>query len=200
MKDICYGNNQFLDKINLFFFIFVNCSYAFYVIDTENDVKISETFAVMKYIARKNNKCLPTSNKSFALAENLEGYLADFRMGFIKICYMGADRNAWMNENSAPFLKNFEQILEGNDWFLPGEANPSYIDCYAWEILDHHCLMKPLFLDDYPNLKAWKLRFSELDPIKNYHASDKFSQYPINNKMAAWGGKDENDGTMLVGW
>merc|ERR1711997_1267613 len=128
-----------------------------YIIDEENDVKISETFAVMKYIARKNNKLLPTTNKSFALAENLEGYLADFRMGFIKICYMGADRHAWMNKNSIAFLETFEKILEKSEsgWFL-GEKSPSYIDCYAWEILDHHCLMKPLFLDNFKNWKKSK--------------------------------------------
>lgn len=171
-----------------------------YVIDNTNDVKISETFAVMKYIGRKNQKLLPTSNKSFALAENLEGKLADFRMGFIKICYMGADRHAWMNKNAIPFLEVFEGLLENKEsgWFLPGEKSPTYIDCYAWEIIDHHCLLKPLFLDSFPKLKAWKLRFSELKEIRSYHESDKFEQYPINNKMATWGGQHENDGIMLV--
>jgi len=110
---------------------------------------------------------------------------------------MGNDKADWMNKNAIPMLDTFEKVLSGHGsgWFLP-EKEPTYIDCYAWEIIDHHCLMKPTFLDEHPTLKAWKQRFSELPAIQEYHASEKFEQYPINNKMAVWGGQPHNDGTI----
>merc|ERR1739848_800101 len=133
-----------------------------YLIDDDANVKISESWAVLKYIARKNGQCIPANNADLALAENLEGFLSDFRMGFIRVCYMGADRAQWMEAGVNKFLKVFEELLDGKDWFLGGirgREQPSYVDFFAWEIIYHHCCMDSTFLEKYPNLKNWHEKF-----------------------------------------
>merc|ERR1712226_547895 len=137
-----------------------------YLIDESSDVAISECWA---------------------LAENLEGYLSDFRMGFIRVCYMAADKLEWMNKKAPLMLDTFDALLQNSDWLLGAE--PTYIDFYAWEIIDHHVCMKPSFLEEHQRLSAWHARFAKLDAVEKYHASDAFSKYPINNKMAVWGGQ-----------
>ena len=167
--------------------------------DEETGVKMSETTAIMKYLSRKTNNAVPKNISEWALADQLENVLMDFRMGFIKVCYpgYGGVEETWFGTgrgSADSFLQRFEKVLDGKDWFCSDEA--TYIDFYAWEIIDHHCCRKPSFLKNYPNLTAWKARFSELEGVKRYHSRDSYKEYPINASMAMWGGKTENDGIL----
>ena len=124
----------------------------------------------------------------------------DFRMGFIKVCYpgYGGVEETWFGKgrgSAVSFLERFEKVLEGKHWFCSQEA-PTYIDFYAWEIIDHHCQRKPSFLADFPNLAAWRARFLQLEGAVKYRSSASFKEFPINAGMAFWGGKTENDGIL----
>merc|ERR1711997_1297254 len=79
-----------------------------YIIDGE--VKISECFAVMKYLCRKNNnRCLPKTAKDFAYAENLEAICKDVWLGFIQVCYAGASPEKWFLEDGK---QTFERLAD----------------------------------------------------------------------------------------
>merc|ERR1711936_896049 len=119
-----------------------------------------------------------------------------FSLGFIRVCYMGADRAEWMNGGAAKCLDLFEMILSEHAWFINNDS-PTYIDFFAWEIIDHHCCMKPNFLDNHAHVKNWHKKFADLPAVVKYHSDSSYTQYPINNKMAVWGGQEKNDGTFL---
>jgi len=167
--------------------------------DEETGVKMSECTAIMKYISRKSNKAVPKNISEQALADQLENVLMDFRMGFIKVCYpgYGGVEDTWFGKglfSAVSFLERFEKVLDGKDWFCSDEA--TYIDFYAWEIIDHHCQRKPSFLKDFPNLASWRARFSKLEGVERYRSGASFKEYPINARVATWGGKTENDGIL----
>jgi len=190
-----------------------------WVMDSDENVAISESWAILKYIARKTQSTLPKSNADWGIAENLEGVLTDFRAGFIAICYYGADKSAWMDKNAVTKIDILEKQLAKRlsrksstcsskvvnynsfraqfpirDWFVGDYI--TYVDFYAWEIIDHHCCARPGFLDKHPNLKSWHTRFDNLTAVRKYHTSPTYRQYPINAVIACWGGQDENDGTL----
>ena len=155
-----------------------------YLLDGE--VRISESWAVLKYLARKSGKCLPTNNKDWAVAEQLEGFLSDFRMGFIRVAYMGADAKTHFS-NVVKQLDQLSAELGEKNWFL---GDISYVDFWAWEIIDHHVCYKKSFLDGHENLKNWHQRFRNLEAVKTVMAGDNWNEYPINNKMAVFGGME----------
>jgi len=170
-----------------------------WLIDEENDIKMSECTAILKYISSKSEKAVPKNISEQALADQLENVLMDFRMGFIKVCYpgYGGVEESWFGTgrgSAVSFLERFEKVLDGKNWFCSDE--PTYVDFYAWEIIDHHCQRKPSFLKDFPNLTAWRVRFSELEGVVRYRSSENFKEFPINASMAFWGGKTENDGIL----
>merc|ERR1711936_1103648 len=143
--------------------------------DNEESVQMSETMAILKYLAKKTGKALPKTLAEWSLADNLEQYLIDFRGSFIKVHYnYGMDEDVWLGKkagaqnwvtnpvgSAVKGLDTFEKVLSGKDWFISDE--PTYIDFYAWEIIDHHVCRKPSFLNKHENVKAWHQRFAKLE-------------------------------------
>jgi len=161
-----------------------------YIID--GDVKMSESMAIMKYIARKGNM-MPDNEEEIINMEVAEGAIEDFRMSFHPMCY---------NENfdtlKVEFLKmlpdklaNFNQVLGKRD-FLAGKK-VTYVDFRFAEILDHVELCFPGCLDKIANVKSYKTRFESLDKIAAYKKSDRFQKWPITGARAKWGGKNEDE-------
>merc|ERR1719220_3102919 len=89
-----------------------------YLIDQEAGLNVTETFAVMKYLGRKFGTAVPEDSDAaaWALAENLEGFLADLRLGFIKIAYRETD-DKLLTEKFYQFGRP-----KPEDWFLPGSV------------------------------------------------------------------------------
>ncbi len=54
-------------------------------------------------------------------------------------------------------LEKIERCIGNKKWFLGDYI--SYVDFYAWEILDHHVCWESTTLDGYPNLKKWHNNF-----------------------------------------
>ncbi len=85
-------------------------------------------------------------------------------------------------------LSELNAFLGSNEWFAGGKG-PSFVDFYAYEILDHHRRFEPKLMEVNSNLVKFFARFEALPKIKAYHGSDRCIVNPINGPTAKWGNK-----------
>jgi glutathione S-transferase len=57
--------------------------------------------------------------------------------------------------------------------------------------IDIHRLMDPTSLAAFPKLSAFLVRFEGLPQLTEYMKSSRFIYWPINNKVAKFGGRGE---------
>lgn len=163
-----------------------------YLMDDENNVKISESMAIMKYLCRKAGYKGMAGVDDIALAgkaEMLEGPVNEIRNQFLGVCYMGASPENWFLENAPGKYKVINDFMGPTKKFLITENEPTYLDFFLWEITDHQVMYKPDFLDgqELTNIKNWYQNFAEIPAVKKYLEANEHRKWPINNKMA-WGG------------
>jgi len=176
----CWFDNKFslgFDFPNLPYFI-------------DGDIKLTQTHAIMRYIARKHDLCGKTDEER-ARVDMLAEQSMDFRNGWVRLCYAaaaGADyessKKAYLEKLPAT-LQQFEAFLGGRQWFAGSSL--AFPDFHMYELLDQHKMMAPECLNDCPNLKAFVERFEGLPQIAKYRKSPKFMSGPLNNKMASFG-------------
>ncbi|XP_026533703.1 glutathione S-transferase Mu 1-like isoform X4 [Notechis scutatus] len=157
-----------------------------YLID--GDRKISQSNAILRYIARKHNMCGETEEETIKI-DMLENHLMDFRLGFAKLCYSPDFEKLKPDylELLPGKLKLFSQFLGDRQWFVGRKL--TYIDFIVYDALDTHQMLEPKCLDQFPNLKEFLHRFEALEKIAAYMSSSRFMKTPVNNKMAKWGNK-----------
>ena len=161
-----------------------------YFIDGET--KLTESSAILKHIARMKPGLMPSNPTEEDRCNVFEGVVSDFRSNFTTICYR-QDHDA----NKANFFDNifprkmklFNDYLEGKTW-AAGDTL-TYVDFAFAEILDHIRLMQPDCFEKYENVAKYLENFFKLEKINVYRQSSRFKKFPINNKMAHWGGKAE---------
>ena len=161
-----------------------------YYIDGET--KITESMAILKHIARKNKGLLPSNDAEHDHCDMVEGVIADFRRDFTGVCYgpgFDAKKIAFFDVKFPVKAQSFNEYLQGKSW-LVGDTL-TYVDFALCEILDHMQLMSPGCFDKFENVKNYLDRFFKLEKVQAYRQSDRFKKFPINNKMASWGGKAE---------
>ena len=154
--------------------------------------KMTESFAIMKHIARKNKGLQPTTDEERRRTDMLEGVIADFRGAFIALCYRpGYEENKrqFLEVTLPSKLALFNSYFEGKKW-LSGDTL-TYADFALGEILDHVRTMSPGCIDKFKNISDFLERFFSLEKISAYRNSKRFKKFPVNNKMAHWGGKAE---------
>jgi len=158
----------------------------------DGDVKICESWAIMRHIARANN-LLPEGTVANALCDQAQGVVQDFRMSFVMLCYQpNFDENKKNFFASLPVkMTRFNNYLGKHKW-LAGDKL-TYIDFAMAEILDQLQLMENDVYDKYPNVKAYLNNFMKQEKIAAYRNSSKFKKFPCNNRMARWGGGDTQD-------
>lgn len=159
-----------------------------YVVD--GDVKLSQSWAILKYIARKWGMG-PKTEQDKIRCDVTEGAITDFQFQFVSMCYSPQHK-----EMKGPFLADlpnklarFEKILGERKW-LTGDKL-AYVDFRFAELMDHVELCFPNCFDDLKNIKKYKTNFESLEKIAAYKKSDRFHKWPLNGARAAWGGKNE---------
>jgi len=163
----CWFDNKFslgLDFPNLPYFV-------------DGDIKLTQTHAILRYIARKHNLC-GTTDIEKARVDMMAEQSMDFRNGWVRLCYCGFVGKDFQKEKPAYLEK---------PWFAGKSL--SFPDFHMYELLDQHKMMDPDCLKNYPNLQAFVARFEALPEIAAYMKSPKFMAKPINNKMASFGGE-----------
>uniref|UniRef100_A0A8I3RQS4 Glutathione S-transferase n=1 Tax=Canis lupus familiaris TaxID=9615 RepID=A0A8I3RQS4_CANLF len=178
-----YDKSQWLDvkfKLDL---DFPNLPY---LMDGKN--KITQSNAILRYIARKHNMCGETEEERIRV-DIMENQIMDFRIQLVQLCYspdLEKLKPRYLEQLPGQ-LKQFSLFLGKFSWFA-GEKL-TFVDFLTYDVLDQNRMFEPKCLDEFPNLKAFMCRFEALEKIANYMQSDRFLKMPINNKMALWGNK-----------
>jgi len=154
-----------------------------YLID--GDVKITQSNAVMRTIARTHGLC-GSSPVERANVDMMADAVMDLRNGFCGLCYNPKFAELRDGYKSAlpDKLKGFEKFLGDKKWLVGNEL--SFPDFHLYEMLDQHLIFDPSCLDEFPKLKAYKARFEAIPQIRAFKDDPK-NDLPMNNKMAAFG-------------
>jgi len=160
----------------------------------EGEVKISQTTAVLKYIARKGDRALtPKRDTEIINCEMAEGAVMDIWSKFYQMVYNPDFENLKKAYLEAEVLTQTFGALDkvlGNRKWLGGDFI-KYIDFQLAEILDHIILMHGAIFDDFPNIKSYHENFFSQSKIKVYRESNRFKKWPLYAPAATWGGKNE---------
>ncbi|KAK3581608.1 hypothetical protein CHS0354_000149 [Potamilus streckersoni] len=149
----------------------------------DGDLKITQSNAIIRYIARKHDLLGKTEEDKVAVDVLLEQAM-DFRNALVKLAYSGDYeklKDDYFKELPQT-LQRFEAFLGDKSFFIGRKITAP--DFVLYELLDQHRLMKEGCLTDFPKLLAFLDRIEAEPNIKAYMASDKFIRRPVNNKVA----------------
>nr|XP_035938517.1 glutathione S-transferase Mu 3-like [Halichoerus grypus] len=158
-----------------------------YLMDGKN--KITQSNAILRYIARKHNMCGETEEENIRV-DITEKQIMDFPLSLlIRLCYSpDLDKLKPQYLEQLPGqLKEFSLFLGEFSWFA-GEKL-TFVDFLTYDVLDQKLMFEPKCLHEFPNLKAFMCHFEALEKIANYMQSDRFLKMLVNNNMAQWGKK-----------
>lgn len=159
----------------------------------DGDVCISQSTAILKYIARKFDIGQKLTDTEAWRVDQGADQIVDVRGGFVGLCYGFRTpfdkREEYCNNTLKPQLKQLDAYMEGCK-FVAGETL-TYVDFMFWEILDHMYRFDDSMFAEFKNLLAFKANFEALPNVAAYIKSDRFMAGPCNNKMAKWGGDAE---------
>lgn len=179
-----YDKSCWFDKKNSLGMDFPNLPYL-----EDGARKITQSNAIMRYIARKHKLCGETEDEKVRV-DMLENQAMDFRNGFVMMCYTDLENKKPGYLESLPAtLEQFSKFLGNRKWFAGDKI--TFVDFTMYELLDQHRMFHPTCLDKFKNLKDFLHNFEALDKIKAYMKSNRFMKTPVNNKMAKWGNKKE---------
>lgn len=159
-----------------------------YIIDGE--VKLSQSWALLKYIARKARAANPVTDEEVLNCDIAEQAVADVNLKFNMLCYnpnFELMRDHFL-AGLPELLKDFERILGERAWLAGNDL--MYVDFRFAELLDHIELCYPDCFHNLPNVKKYKTKFEKLPKIADYKKSDRFQSWPINGARASWGGEN----------
>jgi len=150
----------------------------------DGDVKLTQSVAILRYIARKNKLDGQTDEEKLRV-DLAEQQITDMVIGLARLSY---DPN-W-ETLKVDYLKNLPNSLElfskflGERPFLAGES-VTYVDFMAFEMLNKINFLAPEELAKEDNLKKYMERVESLPQIANYLKSA--PKMPFNGPMAKWG-------------
>uniref|UniRef100_A0A2K6MUJ5 Glutathione S-transferase n=1 Tax=Rhinopithecus bieti TaxID=61621 RepID=A0A2K6MUJ5_RHIBE len=132
-----------------------------YLIDGTH--KITQSNAILRYIARKHNLCGETEEEKIRV-DILENQLMDNRMEMVRLCF---DPNfeklkPKYLEGLPEKLKLYSQFLGKRPWFTGDKI--TFVDFLAYDVLDMKRIVEPGCLDSFPNLKDFISRFEVMFP------------------------------------
>jgi len=152
----------------------------------DGDVKLTQSTAILRYVARKHNLLGKTEEERIR-ADMLLNQIEDYRRNFVMLCY---DPN--FEDLKAGYLKELPNVLKalsdflGKNKFFAGE-NVTMVDFLAYEFLHQQVTLKPDSLDEFSNLKEFKESFESLPTLSDYLKNSPASKLPLNSAMAKFG-------------
>jgi len=152
----------------------------------DGDVKLTQTHAILRYIARKHGgDLLGKSEEERNRVDMVTEQCMDFRNGFVTLAYRTFDKKDDYLAALPAKLKALEEFL-GDRTFFAGD-NLTFIDFHLYEMFFAHNKLAPEIVQKHPKLVAFVKRFEDLPKIKAYMESPKYKNLPLNNKSALFG-------------
>jgi len=152
----------------------------------DGDVKISQSGAILRYLAEKHGLHADGGAKERAEMEMLAFEVMDFHMAYARVVY----NQDFENMKEGLFTKQKEKMEQfqkylGEKKFFGGET-PKFVDFHAYEIMAIHMILFPELKEKLPKIAAFLERFEALPKIKAYMESPKFVARPANGMSAKW--------------
>ena len=150
----------------------------------DGDLKLTETNAIMKYIAHKyGSHLLGGDATTIAKVEMVAGVVNDLKGAVTMPCYTGSSAESITGN----LLEKVRPIVEfmGDKKFLVGEE-PTYVDFTMFELIElmQFVSQGALFVR-YPKLEVYSNRITSLPRLCEYYADDsRCMKRPFNNKVA----------------
>ena len=174
-----YSRACWTDKKNTVGLQFPNLPYF---ADGEN--KMTETSAIMKYIANKwGPELLGKDSKQVGEVEMISVVVGDLKGATTMPCYTSGDRNA-ITQTIMTKIQPIARYLAEKQ-FLVGD-NVTYIDFVLFELVDFMAwITEDRIYQQHPNLQAYFNRMRNLPKLKEFFEDDaRCIKRPFNNKIA----------------
>ncbi|CAG0886732.1 unnamed protein product [Cyprideis torosa] len=78
----------------------------------EGDIKITQSNAIMRFVARKGENLEGKTPKEKVRVDMLENESMDFRNGFVRLCYMSKDYHRVFHSECLNNFKNLKDLLD----------------------------------------------------------------------------------------
>ena len=170
-----------------------------YINDKSADLNLSETFAVLYYLADKyNNELAPKTSKEITNFLMVKGMITDYNSGITITTYVCQTQDELKEKLVGKMKYNiaktiyFRETLKKQNWVTGDKL--SVLDFYLSELLEKLICMQDELKTDFVDedtlnvYKAYVARFNALEAIKKYRDSDRFVARPFNNTIrACWG-------------
>merc|ERR1712054_383694 len=134
---------------------FPNLPYFF-----DGDFKLTQSMAILRYVARKHN-LLGKTAEEMAKVDMVLDEGQDLYKRFTPMCYNANFENlkADFLLQLPPRLKRFEDFIGNGCWFVGGITAA---DFYMWHVLEAITLLEPQCLGSYPKLSSFLKKFEAL--------------------------------------
>ncbi|CAG2171422.1 unnamed protein product, partial [Oppiella nova] len=154
----------------------------------DGDVKISQSKAILKYLARKHG-LVARDDRELIKQEIVAEQLRDIRMKFLMgVVFSDKDpadtKDGYITGVLIPHLNDLVKFLGDKQWLT---TSLSYVDFLAYELLDWFRLFTPETIAKYPVIGQYLDRFEALPTINSYQSSAKYRQWPVFSPGAKWG-------------
>ena len=152
----------------------------------DGSVRMSESNAILKYIAKKCGM-MPETEQEIIASDVAEGVMGDMRGYFRQLVFTptyDTDKLKYPELVKAK-LALFDKLL-GKRPFLAGDR-VTWLDFVLYESVDVNSLFVPGILDDFSNVLEFKARIESLDGIAAYRESGRFKAWPVTAGPANWG-------------
>merc|ERR1712045_242500 len=147
----------------------------------DGDCKITQSNAIMRYIARKHDMLGKTEEERVRV-DMMGEQSMDFRNGMVRLAY-----NPNFDQMKGPYLEAlpekldaFQNFLGSKPWFA-GDAL-TFVDFIMYELLDQHRELDKTLCAKYTKLMEFLDRFEKLPKIEAYMKSGRFMKAPINTR------------------
>jgi glutathione S-transferase len=161
----------------------MDCPNLPYWID--DDEKLSESKAILKYVIRKYKpSLLPTDISQLVQVEQADGILDDICRFFAMSVYMDTEAVNSMFDKMVPIKMAGLSKMLGNKKFFNGDE-PGYVDFLAYETFYRLKTYRTKFIEGHPNLLALVDNFEKLPKIAAYLESSRYVKTPCYGRMAA---------------
>ncbi|XP_070574581.1 glutathione S-transferase Mu 1-like isoform X4 [Ptychodera flava] len=148
-----------------------------YMID--GDVKLTQSYAIMRYLARKEN-LLGTNDEEVIRVDLIAEQSQELRLFMVRHFYnpKWLEIKADFVKSAGKMLKEFSDFLGEYPWFAG--QNISFADFAMYELIDQLLAVDAAILDNHKNLQA-------LPAVDAYRKSDRFISRPIHGKLSKFG-------------